>query len=208
MPFFSAWGASKQAEAAERAAELQYQATQDANNLARELYYTNRGDQEPWRQAGITALGGMQSPDFQRDFTMSDFQRDPGYDFRMQEGMKALERSAAARGGLGSGGTLKALIRYGQDFASNEYQNAYNRFNNDRTTRFNRLASLAGAGQTATNQVGAYGQNYANTAGQNLIGGASAMGAAGMAGANAWANAAGNIGNNIMSGIKMLAGGI
>jgi hypothetical protein len=88
-----------------------------------------------------------------RDFTLADFEKDPGYEFRRSEGEKAVEASAAARGVLGSGGTLKGLDRYNQDYASGEFSNAYNRFNNDRTTRFNRLSTLAGLGQTATNTI-------------------------------------------------------
>ena len=67
------------------------------------------------------------------------------------EGAKAIDASAAARGGVLSGGALKAMQRYGQDFAANEYGAAYNRFNNDQTTRFNRLSAIAGTGQQATN---------------------------------------------------------
>lgn len=104
-----------------------------------------------------------------KSFTLADFQKDPGYDFRMQEGQKALERSAAARGGLQGGGTLKALTRYGQDYASNEYGNAYNRWNNDNTTRFNRLASLAQVGQTANNTIAQAGQANASNANSNVL---------------------------------------
>jgi hypothetical protein len=96
------------------------------------------------------------------DFTLADFEKDPGYQFRLDEGTKALERSAAARGGLLSGATGKALERYGSDYGSSEYSNAYNRFNNDRTTRFNRLSSLAGTGQTAATTLGNLGAGSAN----------------------------------------------
>jgi len=133
-------------------------------------------------------------PELTRNFTASDFQKDPGYEFRMAEGQKALERSAAARGGLQSGGTLRALSRYGQDYASNEYTNAYNRFNADKDRRFNRLSALAGIGQTANSQVAAAGQNYAGQVGSNLTNLANAQGAAGMASANVWGNALSGIG--------------
>lgn len=169
--------AATQAGAADRASQLQY-----------EMYQQQRTDNEPWRKAGAEALTGMGNADFQRDFTSADFQKDPGYDFRMQEGQKALERSAAARGGLNSGGTLKALSRYGQDYASNEYGNAYNRFNQDRDRRFGRLSTLAGMGQGANNANASGSQNYANNAGQNMMGAANAQGAAGIASANAWGN--------------------
>lgn len=148
-----------------------------ANSTQERIFNQTRADQEPWRQAGATALGQLGSQDFQRDFTAQDFQKDPGYDFRMQEGMKALERSASARGGLMSGGTAKALQDRSQDIASSEYNNAYNRFNNDRTNRFNRLSSVAGVGQTANAQMQQAGQNYGNNVSANQIG----MGNAGAA---------------------------
>lgn len=78
------------------------------------------------------------------EFTPAQFQVDPGYAFRMSEGMKGLERSAAARGGLLSGAALKGIQRYGQDLASQEYQNAFNRYQTARTNTLNPFASLAG----------------------------------------------------------------
>lgn len=187
-------GSIIQSNAASSAADQQAQASREANALQERMFNQQREDQKPWREAGAAALGGLGNADFQRDFTANDFQQDPGYAFRMAEGQKALERSAAARGGLNSGGTLKALSRYGQDFASNEYSNAYNRFNADRDRRFGRLSSIAGVGQTANAQVGAAGQNYANQVGNNLMGAANAQGAAGIASANAWGNTLGGIG--------------
>jgi hypothetical protein len=114
-----------------------------------------------------------------KNFTAQDFQTDPGYEFRKAEGMKGIENSAAARGGLLSGAALKAAGQYNQNFASNEYGNAFNRFNTNQTNQYNRLASLAGVGQTANNAVQTAGQNYANQAGANLMaaGNATAAGA-------------------------------
>ena len=73
--------------------------------------------------------GGQQPEAFK--FTAENFQADPGYAFRLSEGLKALERSAAARGGLLSGGTGKALTRFGQEMGSQEFQNAYGRAFNE-----------------------------------------------------------------------------
>lgn len=187
-------GSVIQGNAAKKAAGIQADAANRATDTQYQMYQQTRADQEPWREAGRGALSDLANPDFKRDFTMKDYQEDPGYAFRMEEGQKALERSAAARGGLQNGGTMKAIAKYGQDMASNEYQNAYNRFNSDRDRRFNRLSSLAGIGQTANAQVGAAGQNYANQAGQNMMGAANAAGAAGMAGANAWGNTLSGLG--------------
>jgi len=116
----------------------------------------------------------------------SSFETAPGYEFRKEEGQKGVENSAAARGGLLSGAALKAIQRYGQDFASNEYGNwfnqsntdrnfisgqgdaAYNRYNNNNTQRYNRLAGVSGTGQQATNFINTAGANYANQAGQGI----------------------------------------
>lgn len=156
--------------ATNRAIDAQADAAKYAADVQRQMYDQTREDLAPWRQAGQGALSQLtgRMDDLNRPFSMADFTADPGYQFRMQEGMKALERSAAARGGRMSGGTLKALTRYGQDFAANEYTNAYNRFNADRERTFNRLASLAGVGQTTSSQLAnanaAFGQGLANTA--------------------------------------------
>lgn len=167
--------AKTQAGAANRAADLQQQQFERQVEL-----------QEPWRQAGITALNKLTPLATEyTPFGMQQFQQDPGYAFRMSEGMKGLERSAAARGGLLSGSTLKGIQRYGQDLASQEYQNAFNRYQTERNARLNPLQSLAGVGQTATNQLGAAGQNYATNAGNALgaAGQATASGYMGMANA-------------------------
>jgi hypothetical protein len=122
---------------------------------------------------------------------MDQFQADPGYAFRLSEGQKALDRSAAARGGLISGSALKAAGRYGQEMGSQEYQNAFNRYQTERSAQLNPLQSLAGIGQSATNQVNAAGQNYATNAG-NALGAAAQANASGYMGmANA---AAGGLG--------------
>lgn len=181
-------GAQKQANAANAAGSEQAGAAREALGLQQSIYNDQKANQAPWMQAGTTALGGMQNPDFQRDFTMADFQKDPGYDFRMQQGQQALERSASAQGALQSGAQLKALTQYGQDFASNEYQNAYNRFNNDRNQRFGRLSTIAGMGQNATNALGMAGMNYANQGGQDIMGAGNAMAAAHLGVGQAWAN--------------------
>ena len=167
--------ASTQANAANRAADLQMQQFERQVEL-----------QEPWRQAGITALNKLipMSTEY-TPFGMKQFQQDPGYAFRMQEGMKALERSAAARGGLLSGGMLKGAQRYGQDLASQEYMNAFNRYQAERNAQLNPLQSLAGVGQTATNQLGQAGQTMAGNVGQALGAAAQARASGYIGGANA-----------------------
>jgi hypothetical protein len=101
---------------------------------------------------------------------MQQFQQDPGYAFRLSEGMKALERSAAARGGLVSGATMKGIQRYGQDLASQEYANAFNRYRLEREAALNPLQSLAGVGQTTSQQLGQAGATYGQNVGNAMIG--------------------------------------
>jgi hypothetical protein len=167
--------------AADKAAGAQKRAARDAAAAQEQAYARQEELQEPFRQAGLTAQNRLMDylalsenktapgyGKYARDFSMADFEADPGYGFRMSEGMKALERSAAARGGLLSGATLKGIQRFGQDTASAEYLNAFNRYQANRANQLNPLQSLMGAGQTSTNVLtgaaGQTGQGMANTA--------------------------------------------
>jgi hypothetical protein len=169
-------------QAAQSAADTQAQSAREARDLAKQIYEKQVSLQEPFRTAGITAQnqlltllglqGGTQGAEFgryARPFGMQDFQADPGYAFRMSEGMKALEASRAAqRGGstgLLSGATGKALQRYGQDLASQEYGNAFNRYQTERVNRLQPLGALMGTGQAAASNQGAAAGQYGTTAG-------------------------------------------
>ena len=173
--------------AATRAAELQYQAQKEALDLQRRMYEENVARQQPYYQAGVNALAqlpgrtGAMPPAFQ--FRPEQLTTDPGYGFRLSEGLKALERSAAARGGLLSGGTGKALTRFGQEMGSQEFGNAYNRalteYNALRQREgeeYNRLAGLAGVGGTTAQQLGQAGQAYGQQTGNLLTGTAANVG--------------------------------
>jgi len=109
-------------------------------------------------------------------------QMDPGYGFRLREGEKALERMHSARGNLLSGGAIKAGQRYGQDLASQEYMNAFNRAQAQLGTRLGALGSLYGAGQAATQQVSGQAGQYGENVGNLLMAGGAAR-ASGYAGA-------------------------
>lgn len=183
---------SSQAARAQRSAANQAAATQ------REMFERQVELQAPFREAGLTAqnrlmtllgLGGDPNAagygSAARDFGMSDFEADPGYGFRMSEGMKALERSAAARGGLLSGATLKGTQRFGQDLASQEYQNAFNRFYAMRNAQLNPLQGILGQGQTSTNVL----TNAAGETGRGVAGAQQAAGAARASGYAAGTNA-------------------
>ena len=188
--------AKLQANAATASGQLASQTADKQMALLEKMFNKQVALQEPFRQGGVAAENRMldllglgankKAPGYgslAKNFGMSDFQADPGYAFRMREGLKALDRQAAARGGLISGGALKAAQNYGQDLASQEYQNAYNRYQTNRTNLLNPLQSLAGAGQTSANTIGNAAENFG-------MQGSNALGGAGTAQANAIQNAA------------------
>jgi hypothetical protein len=179
---------------ASRAADVQAQATQAAQDAQERMFERQVELQEPFRQAGIGALNKLIPLTDYTKFGMDQFTQDPGYAFRLSEGMKGLERTAAARGGLLSGATLKGAQRFGQDLASQEYQNAFNRYQTERAAQLNPLQSLAGVGQTSANTLTGVAGAYGAQTGQNLqdIGSARASGYLG--GQNALSSALGQAG--------------
>ena len=197
--------------AAKSAADVQSKAADRAAQLQADQFAQQRADQEPFRQAGITTqnellrqlgLGGDATSagygNLMRNFSQQDFQADPGYQFRLGEGLKSLDRQAAARGGLISGSALKAAQGYGQDLASQEYQNAFNRYQTNRGSVYGMLSGQQGVGQGATNAMGAAGQNYANQAGEAYMGAANARASGYIGSANAIGQGVGGISNMYM----------
>jgi len=181
--------AGTQAAASDRAAQLERETAREQLALQERMYKENIARQKPFYDVGVNALPELVQASKYTNFGMDQFNADPGYAFRLKEGQKALERSAAARGGLLSGGTGKALQQFGQEMGSQEYMNAFNRYQTERAARLNPLQSLTGMGQTTANTLGAAGQNYANTSG-NIAG-----------------NMATNVGNQITSGAAARASG-
>lgn len=100
-----------------------------------------------------------------RDFTNEDFVKDPGYNFRLEEGERGINRALSARGGFDSGSALKALARYNQDFGSNEFGNAYNRDAQNKARTFNFLSGEKGTGMSAASALSGIGQSTANNIG-------------------------------------------
>jgi hypothetical protein len=230
----SSKASSAQARAAGEATQAQKDIANEQVALQREQYLKQLELNEPFRQAGLTGqnmllaqlqggpyasakFGGVEGYDpasAMRNFGAGDFQADPGYAFRLSEGLKGMNATAAARGGLMSGNALRAGQEYGQQLGSQEYQNAFNRyqanraaqaqeygnaFNRFQTERTNTLAplqSLAGVGQSASQQAQQASQNYATGAsgalgnfgaaqGSNIIGAGNARASGYVGGANA-----------------------
>lgn len=151
--------ANAQANSAREANETTLQAQREAMAFQQKQADQARSDSEPWRIAGGNALtrltaGTADGGEYMRNFGAADFQADPGYQFRLAEGMRGLTNSASARGGILSGAALKAASAYNQNMGSQEWGNANNRFNTNRDAGYNKLANLAGIGQTVANQNG------------------------------------------------------
>ena len=176
----SLFGANEQSNAAQSAANTQSDANRYAADLQYKMWQEQQNLQKPWYDVGTRALPKLEAQYNQMPAAFTgqvNLGQDPGYAFRLAEGNRALNQSAAARGGLISGNALKAAQRYGQEMGSQEYGNAYQRaldvYNAGVTreaTGYNRLANLAGVGQTAAGelagQAGQVGSNLSSLASQ------------------------------------------
>lgn len=210
----SIYGANAQSNAAAQSAAIQKQMADQSIAAQKEMYQQGRADLQPYRESGVTAqnqlmqmlgIGGDVNAanygKYGKDFGMSDFTADPGYAFRLSEGMKGLNASAAARGGMISGAALKAATNYGQQAGSQEYTNAFNRYQTNRNNQiaplmdFERLGQASAAGSAAAaNTTGAnLGSTYTNLGsnlGQAAVAGGNAAATGGYNAANAFSNAA------------------
>jgi hypothetical protein len=174
------YGASKASSAAKAGAKASQQATDATIAEQKRQYDLTRADQAPWMEAGKGALGTQQAL-LGGDF--SKFYASPDYQFTLDQGMKGLDRSAAARGRLYSGGYGQDLVNYAQGAASTQYNNFYSK-----------LAGLSNTGSGTAQNLGGLGANYANSMGSALQTNANNRTSAYNSQANAWGNAANQIG--------------
>ena len=216
-----------QAASADRAAELQRETAKENIQLQRDLFAQQLGLTAPYRQAGVSGLNRIQemlpyltqrAPEY-KPFTAQDLKTNlaPNYQFMLQQGLGATRQGLNVGGG---GSNIQTgATKFAEDYASNAYQNALQNymtqqaqgFNQQQTQTgniYNRLASIAGLGQTgvsqAANAASGAGQNIANIStgaanaiGQLGVGAAGAIGSGNVGAANAMANAYGNIGNSL-----------
>lgn len=261
--------ASQQAAAANHAADLQYQASQNALGFQEGQYANSQAELAPYLQSGSQALsnlnyllGNGQAPSQSGTGTTAtgtnggagspisvaatpntslgaegsllaaypggaftaptaeQAAQTPGYQFQLQQGQQALQQSAAARGNLLTGGTAEALDNYSQGLAASNYQNVYNNalntygtnynaYQQQQQNEYNRLASLAGVGQTTAGQLSTLGQNTANSVSSNLLGTASQIGQdyqnAGAANASGIVGSSNALGGAITGGTNSLS---
>ena len=187
------------ADAAGKAAGTQADAARYAADVQKQMFEQQNAQQAPYREAGYSALsdiGGMK-PYLTKQYTPEDFSQgiDPGYQFRLQQGQEATNRMANMGGGMLSGNALKGAQDYTQGLASQEYGNAFNRFQTQRSNIYNTLASIAGLGQTSLGQTTAAGTTAAGNIGSNIAGAGAAQ-AGGIVGqANALSSGLQTLGN-------------
>jgi hypothetical protein len=176
---------------ANKAAKTQARAAGESTAAQERMFAKQVELQEPFRKVGVNALPELVAASKYEPFTMAKFQADPGYAFRLKEGLKTLERSAAARGGLLSGAQMRGITEYGQELGSQEFTNAFNRYQAERQARLNPLQSLAGMAQTSANTLTGAAGTLGSNIGANIIGAGNARASGYMGGANALSNALG-----------------
>lgn len=167
--------------AASKASKAQRKSADKATQAQLEMYYQGREDMAPWREGGTWALEQLRG---KIEAGPGEYTESPGYQFRLGEGVKAMERGAAARGNVLSGAQTKDLTRFGQDYATQDYDNFLRRYYQSLTP----YQSMAGQGQTTAGQTAQMGMQTGQSVGQNYL-------TAGAARASGYINQA-----NVMSG--------
>lgn len=187
----SIYGASKSASAAKKAA-------QTAADTEMAMYNQTREDYRPYREVGYGALSaladiyGLDRPKLDGETPASakpvdrygGFYESPNYQFRLNQGLNAVQRSAAARGRLFSGGAVKAVNDYAQGMASDEWSNWVNG-----------LRNMAGVGQSATGSTASAGANAANVTAQAAMNAGSQRASSYLAGAE-------GVNNSVQGGLR------
>lgn len=214
------------------AADLQKQEADQALAFQKEQWAKQQQNLEPYLAAGTGAINtlsqltatpgqGLLTP-WTGTFTAPTAEQamqTPGYQFQLQQGQQALENSAAARGGLLTGGTAKGIEQYAQGLASTnyqqayqsaltEYQTAYNTFQGNQTNLYNRLAGVAGSGQTAATTLGQEGQAAASNVGNISLTAGAQQGQALMNAGTATASGYAGIANALQGGISGVQGSL
>lgn len=196
-------GAYMQSQATQDAADTQSQATRDSNATQKAMYDQTRADNAPALDArnasldkmrtllgiggdksaaGYGSLGGSVNP--------GDVTQEAGYKFGLDQGLKAQANQLGARGMRNSGAAIKEATRYGTDYATGKYDNAFNRVIANRSAQLNPLQSLGGLAQTGASTVASAGQNYGNNVSANQTNLGNALGAGQIAQGNIWGGAA------------------
>ncbi len=184
---------------AQQGAQTQADAMRESAAYQKQMFDIQNEQQRPYREAGYSALKDISAmqPYFTKQFGQEDFLAgiDPSYNFRLQQGNLATTNLANQAGGLVGGNALQGLTNYGQNLASTEFGNAFNRFQTQRSNIYNNLASIAGLGQTSLGQTGQLAGTTSQGVGGAISGAGSAIGAGQVAMGNALGSGLQTFGN-------------
>lgn len=176
----------------QQAASQQAAAANNATQAQLQMFNQQQQAQKPWQQAGQTALnqltaGTQEGGQFNRPFTTADLYSNlaPNYQWQLSQGQGALQNQMNAAGGLVSGNAFKGMQDYTQNYAANAYQQAFNNYQAQQTNIYNRLANIAGLGQTSTGQMGSMAAGMSPGIAGSMMGYGNAQAAGTMGGANA-----------------------
>ena len=193
---------------ASTAADAQVQSAQLANQTQSNMFNQQQANLQPWKQSGQMSLADLNNLMFNADgstnmssilnqpFTAAQYHQSPGYQFQMQQGIDAIQNSAAAKGLTGN--TLRELMSYGQGVANQDYWNAYNAYTQNQNNIFGRLNTMSGTGANAAGGIANLGMNTANNISNNLIGAGNATAAGIVGSANALSGGANSAIQNYM----------
>lgn len=195
------------AAASSDASRKQANAANNATNMLGTEQDKTRADLAPYNQQGQAAgnklsdllgtsgnTGAAGYGSLTQSFTPADYlaNKDPGYDFQLQQGNQAVMNSAAAGNGALSPAALKGLASFNQGLASTGYQNAYDRWNTTNNNTYNRLAGLLQIGEGAASQTGTIGANLAGAQAQTITGAGNAAASGSVGVSNALTGAISN----------------
>jgi hypothetical protein len=214
-------GAALSSRAAGNAANQQAQSAGNALDFQKQVYADQQANQAPYLEAGKMSLSrlmegftnGTFGPGSIKPFaapTAAEAAATPGYQFIRGEGNRGVLAAASAGGRSLSGGTLKALDRYNTGLADSTYGDTFSRALQTyqaqlagQSQSYNELAGIAGTGQTATQNIGAAGQNAATNVGNLMTGVGNAQAASTLYGANAWNQGINGATGSILQGLIM-----
>lgn len=187
-------GIAASAISSSNAAGAMNNASNNALGLTQSEFNTEQANAAPYLESGKNALATLNAdmPQLSSPFTMQQFQQSPGYQFQLDQGMQAMQRSAASKGLLNSVGTQQNLNNYAQGTANSDYQNALQNYMNQNQQKYNMLSGLANQGLQATGLANSSGQNYANNASNTILGAGNAQAAGSIATGNAITNGLSN----------------
>lgn len=200
-----ALGAASTAYSANKAAKAQTAAADKAADTSMAMYDKTRADLAPFRDIGGTATAemGRRLADLTSPIVMDQatLEATPGYKWNLEQGLKSVQNSAAARGLGTSGAALKGAATFATGLADSTYQNQFNNAVTNQTNAFNKLKSLIDTGAGAAAQTGTAGSHAADTAASAAVGAGNAQAAAANATGSAITGALNNTGAYLAKGL-------